>query len=116
MYQLWYGKQCSGYCGTGEMLRRWDKEANASCPNCGAHNETAGHLNRCGSPERRQLLAKHIEEIEEWMKTHSTHPELQRWIPLYLGHRGNRLFVDLNESRDISQTMRSAAIAHATVG
>ena len=35
MYQLWFGKQNSGYCGTGQWLRRWDPTASSKCPNCG---------------------------------------------------------------------------------
>ena len=46
MYQLWLGKQGSGYCGTGEMLRRRDKKADFSCPNCG-QVEDATHLCQC---------------------------------------------------------------------
>jgi hypothetical protein len=34
MYQLWFVKQCSGFCGMGQMISRWDKEALSSCPNC----------------------------------------------------------------------------------
>ena len=44
MYSLWYGKQCSGYCGTGEWLRRWDTSADSSCPNCAQAVEDADHL------------------------------------------------------------------------
>ena len=25
MYKLWYGKQCSGWCGTGNNLKHWQK-------------------------------------------------------------------------------------------
>eukprot|EP00985_Skeletonema_marinoi_P032245 scaffold39082_cov150-Skeletonema_marinoi.AAC.2 len=30
-----YGKHCSGFCGTGQMISRWDPNASDSCPNCG---------------------------------------------------------------------------------
>jgi NADH pyrophosphatase NudC (nudix superfamily) len=55
MYQLWFSKQCSGFCGTGQMITRWDKEASSNCPNCGCF-ETADHLNRCNDRIRRELL------------------------------------------------------------
>ena len=50
MYQLWYGKQCSGYCGTGGMIGRWNKEADTQCPNCKQLGEMAEHVNRCPDP------------------------------------------------------------------
>ena len=38
MYKLWYGKQCSGWCRTGNNLKHWqkeeDKEVDTRCPNC----------------------------------------------------------------------------------
>lgn len=116
MYQLWYGKQCLGYCGTGLMLKRWGnhKKVDTSCPNCGKADEDAHHLNQCGSPDRRRLLAEHIVEIEEWMKGHCTHPELQQWLPIYLAHRGRRLFVDMDDSRSMSQEMRGEQETHRT--
>ncbi len=75
MFRLWYAKQCSGYCGTGQMITRYDKEASALCPNCGAY-ETADHLNRCTIAARRGLLGDSIETILEWMRDHDTHPDL----------------------------------------
>ena len=98
MYELWYRKQCSGYCGTGGMLRWWDKEANTRCPNCNLQVETADYLNCCGNPERHCLLTKHAEEIKERMKMHSMHPVLQQWILLYLSHHVNQLSVGFTES------------------
>jgi len=83
MYQLWYGKQGSGFCGTGEMLKRWKEDESGLCPNCG-REEDAGHLNRCGNPNRRRLLSSSIDELTDWMEGHHTHPELAHWIPLYL--------------------------------
>ncbi len=75
MFRLWYAKQCSGYCGTGQMITRCDKDASALCPNCGAY-ETADHLNRCTNVVRRGLLGDSIETLLEWMRDHDTHPDL----------------------------------------
>ena len=35
MYQLWFGEQNSGYCITGQWLRRWNPTTSSKCPNCG---------------------------------------------------------------------------------
>ncbi|KAK1748959.1 hypothetical protein QTG54_000898 [Skeletonema marinoi] len=107
MYQLWYGKQCSGFCGTGQMISRWDPDASDSCPNCGRF-ETADHLTRCESRIRRDLMKESIRDLDDWMSWHCTHPDLRLWIPRYFGGQGRRLFVDLvhPEGRKMSQNMR----------
>ena len=64
MYQLWLGKQGSGYCGTGEMLQRRDKTADITCPNCG-RVEDANHLCRCRDRDRRQLLRDSVDSLRE---------------------------------------------------
>ena len=83
-YQLWIGKQCPGYCGTGEMLKRWDKTVNSSCPTSGVRKETADHLNRCSNKEQRLMLIKCMNDIKEWMADNQTYPELIEWVPKYL--------------------------------
>eukprot|EP00984_Skeletonema_dohrnii_P013730 scaffold5718_cov112-Skeletonema_dohrnii-CCMP3373.AAC.7 len=69
MYQLWYGKQCSGFCGTGQMISRWDPDASESCPNCGRF-ETADHLTQCDNRIRRDLLKEGIRDLDDWMSWH----------------------------------------------
>lgn len=116
MYQLWYGKQCSGYCGTGKWLGRWDENADTRCPNCGIENESAEHLNVCESTERTLLMARHVTQIESWMDKHCTDPELRRWLPLYIAHRGNWLMTDLGLGKEMSSSMRDAATAQDAIG
>ena len=83
MYQLWLGKQCLGYCGTGKMPRRWDKTANSSCPNCGIQKENADNLNRCPNKDQRLMLIKCMKDTKKWMADNHTHPELIEWVPKY---------------------------------
>ena len=30
MYNLWYSKQCSGWCGVGAKLKYWEKGADST--------------------------------------------------------------------------------------
>ena len=90
MYQLWYAKQGSGYCGTGKMMKRWRMTEDSRCPNCNKPSEDAAHLNVCRSKERKQLLLRSIKDLEAWMEDHSTHPDIAEHIPLYLAYRGER--------------------------
>ena len=60
MYKLWYGKQCSGWCGTGNNLKHWqkedDEEVDTRCPNCFTLYETPDHLMSCKYKERTKCL------------------------------------------------------------
>jgi hypothetical protein len=117
MYQLWYGKQCSGYCGVGAMISKWDKNESSKCPSCGEH-ETADHLNRCTDKRRCELLSDRIRDLLEWMQDHDTHPDLMHWLPLNLQKQGRRLFVDLTHPSGLkmSQQMRQVGNSLDRIG
>ena len=99
IYQLWFGEQC----GTGEMLRRWDKTAHSPGPNCGVWKENAGHLNRCTSKDQRLMLIKCTEKIKERMVDNHTYPELIEWVPTYLLRQGRAKSVDLGGMLQITR-------------
>ena len=88
MYQLWYGKQCSGWCGTGNRLKYWEKDANTRCPNCSAINETAEYLMSCRCPNRRKLLADHADKLKDWMVAHRTHLGILQAVKTYVKYQG----------------------------
>ena len=90
MYQLWYAKQGSGYCGTGKNMKQWQMTTNSRCPNCDKPKEDAAHLNVCNSKDRKRLLQRSICKLEVWMEEHNTHPDILEFVPLYLAHRGDR--------------------------
>ena len=75
MFQLWYSKQYSGFCGTGDRLSKWDPTESGLCPNCGAL-ESAEHLLRCKSPVRRDLLRRRVNQIADWLVQKDAHPQL----------------------------------------
>ena len=93
MYNVWYGKQCSDVCATGKWMKIRSKgKEDCRCPNCNRLEEDAAHLMVCPSVERTTLFAKQVDELEEWMKTHYTHPELQKAVRIYLRNCGPRKF------------------------
>jgi len=93
MYNVWYGKQCSDVCATGKWMKIRSKgKEDCRCPNCNRLEEDAAHLMVCPSVERTTLFAKQVDELEEWMKTHYTHPELRKAVRIYLRNRGRRKF------------------------
>ena len=67
-------------------------------------------------PDRRQLLARHITQIELWVDTHCTDPELHKLIPLYSAHRGSRSISELDKGGQMSRCMCEAYQAHDNIG
>ncbi len=117
MYQLWYGKQCSGFCGTGTRVKRYDREASDKCPNCGKL-EDATHLTQCSDKLRRQILQDSITEIVDWMVENDTHPELIHWLPTFLSKQGRVKWVDLVHPSGIkmAQCMRQVGNSQDRIG
>ena len=90
MYNIWYSKQCSGWCGTGKKLLDWKQTDDSSCPNCNIWGEDAAHLMVCRNADRTKLLEEHISMIEEWMECHYTDPLISEMVVWYLRGRGRR--------------------------
>ena len=84
MYNLWYGKQGSGWCGTNKKLKEWGQTDDSRCPNCRGFNEDAAHLMVCPCENRTRLFKEQVGHLEDWMHTHHTDPELVPLITDYL--------------------------------
>jgi len=108
MYNQWYSKQCSGWCGTGKNLKHWKRTDDARCPNCNTLEEDAGHLMVCRSQDRSRLLEEHVVAIDEWMKSHFTEPLLQQLVTQYFRGRGTRKFRKLD-----GHSYKTASLAEA---
>ena len=94
MYQLWLSKQSSGFCGTQDMVARWDATSDGKCPNCRCP-ESAAHLMVCPDRERTRLLHAMADELQSWLSAHHGHRELVYWIPRYIKLRGTRLLGEM---------------------
>ena len=93
MYNLWHGKQCSGFCGTGKWLKISSQgKDNCRCPNYHRLQKDAAHLMVCLCANRTKLLHESIDDLAEWMELHHTDPALAKVIGIYLRGRGKRQF------------------------
>ena len=93
MYNLWHGKQCSGFCGTGKWLKiRSQGKEDYRCPNYHHLQEDAAHLMVCPCANRTKLLHEGIDDLVEWMKLHHTEPALAKVVGIYLRGRGRCQF------------------------
>ena len=89
MYQQWLSKQSSGFCGTQDMVARWDAASDGKCPNCRCR-ESAAHLMLCPDRDRTRLLHAMADELQSWLSANHGHRELVYWIPRYIKLRGTR--------------------------
>ena len=89
MYQLWLSKQSSGFCGTQDMVARWDATSDGRCPNCRCR-ESSAHLMVCPDRDRTKLLHAMADELQTWLSKHHGHRELVYWLPRYIKLRGTR--------------------------
>ena len=92
MYNQWYSKQYSGWCGTGKNMKTWKQTDDARCPNCNTLEEDAGHLMVCRCSNQSRLFEEHVAAINEWMESHFTEPLLRQLVTQYLRGRGTRRF------------------------
>ena len=95
MYNIWYSKQCSGWCGTNSKLVEWGRSTDSRCPNCNRLGEDGDHLMVCRSEGRTKMFKEHVRKIEEWMEDHYTDPKLQGIVVGYLQGRGRAKLAQL---------------------
>ena len=107
MYKLWYGKQCTGFCGTNSKLVQWGRTDNLRCLDCNRLNEDAAHLMECPSSHRRALLEEQICKLETWMASHSTEPALARLVAEYLRGGRQRTFARMYVPRELKELDRT---------
>ena len=96
MYNVWYSKQCSGWCGVNSKLVDWGYSTDSRCPNCNCLGEDAGHLMICKHEGRSAMFEEHVKKIEEWMEDHYTDPQLAELVVFYLRGRGRRKLTHLS--------------------
>ena len=119
MYNLWYGKQCFGWCATNYKLKQWKKTDNSRCLNCNGLDEKADHLMICSSKDRIRLFKEHGRKIKEWTETHYTDPDLANLVVDYLRGRNDRKIVHLgvpDHIRRLSQTQNAIGWRNFTDG
>ena len=107
MYKLWYGKQCTGFCGTNSKLVQWGKSTDSRCPDCNGLNEDAAHLIVCPSGHRRKVLEEQICKLKTWMASHNTEPELAQLVAGYLRGGGRRTFAMMCVPRALKELSRT---------
>ena len=66
----------SGWCATGEMMKRWDKSLVAMCPRCGQHSEDTDHILKCQTIGAVKTWNSSVGSMQSWLDANTTCPDL----------------------------------------
>jgi hypothetical protein len=81
-FWMWASKHMSHFYGVGLMMKRWGFWDNDLCPCCHDPDETTLHLFLCRHYRMTINFDTQIKLMEEWMCSHNTHPDIQRYFSL----------------------------------
>jgi hypothetical protein len=83
--QRWVSKTISGFCATGQMMkRRKERDSTDACPRCGAP-ENVEHIWKC-THDTKDLWESSMKNVKDWLLANQTHPEIARVIVDSLTH------------------------------
>ena len=69
-------KHTTGWCGVGRKLKQWNFEQDDRCPRCKEADERAEHVWVCPAATTQQLWDTKMDDVETWMTSVQTAPEL----------------------------------------
>jgi hypothetical protein len=82
--QRWVSKTISGFCATGQMMKRRKERDTDACPRCGAP-ENVQHIWKC-THYTNDLWESSMKNVKDWLLANQTHPEIARVIVDSLTH------------------------------
>lgn len=78
--RLWQPKWLSGFVPTGKNLKRWKIQLSDACPRCGNAELSTNHTLRCPDDSTKTKWAALMTNLDEWLVTSFTHPDLRQGI------------------------------------
>ncbi len=77
--RVFVAKHTVGMCGVGKFMHLWKQRRPAECPRCGEF-EDASHVWQCKGANAEKVWRKAIADLETWMESVQTDPEVQEVI------------------------------------
>ena len=72
----WVVKHASGFCATGKMMKRWNKQQSTKCPRCDEEVEDARHVWQCKGQGADDVWKSSLRKLHLWMLRSRTQPNL----------------------------------------
>lgn len=115
LFQLWAAKHVNKIAGTMSFLSHQDGRSNL-CPSCEACEETCPHIARCLEAGRSLAFAQSTEELDLWLGTSQTHPDLHSMLLRYTRGRGTVTCLDCAISLDLPPILQDLARSQDIIG
>jgi hypothetical protein len=98
-------KHTVGMCGVGKFMHRWKEWESPNCPRCGQF-EDAAHVWVCSGSNSGDIWEKSLRELNEWMSSVNTDPNIQSAILHYLQSWRNETTATIPLDSDIVQLIK----------
>jgi hypothetical protein len=81
------------------------------CPSYQMCEETCQHITRCPEEGRNLAFKQSANNMERWLRSNNTHPDIQNLLLRYLCGRGSILCLDCTTALDLPPIMQKLAIS-----
>jgi hypothetical protein len=115
LFQLWAAKHVNRIAGTMSFLSHQDGQCNL-CLSCKTCIETCQHIARCPEAGRASAFAQSTDELELWLSSNKTHPDMQSLLLRYTRGRGTVTCLECAISLDLPPVMQNLASSQDIIG
>jgi hypothetical protein len=98
-------KHTVGMCGVGKFMQRWKEWESPNCPRCGQF-EDAAHVWVCSGSNAGEIWEKSLCDLNEWMSSVNTDPDIQSAILHFLQSWRNNTTPTITLDSDIAQLIQ----------
>jgi len=76
----WVAKMASKFLPDSKNMQRWGLRSKAQCPRCVHPMEDKEHILKCPAESAHTQWNKSIAELDQWLQTARTHPQIRKDI------------------------------------
>jgi len=76
----WVSKAVTKFLPDGKNMQHWGLQSQAKCPWCWCQVEDHDHIFKCPAESAIKQWKKTLEDLDTWLQTVKTHPQLWRDI------------------------------------
>ncbi len=115
LFQVWAAKQVLNIAGMMKFLSYQDGQCKL-CSSCQQHEETCHHVAGCPEVEQKKAFDQSTDEVEQWLESNTTHPDLQRLLMQYLRGHGTVTCIKCSMGHNLPQIMQDVADSQDKIG
>jgi len=74
----WVSKLAAKFLPDGKNMKRWGLRRQSKCPRCSCQVEDKDHIFKCPAESAIGQWTKALEDLDQWLATTNTHPQLKK--------------------------------------